>query len=43
MKLRFVDAPIQLRVVVPLALRWDGWLWLAGAGFLGGLVIKETP
>lgn len=30
---------VGVRLFVPLALRWDGWLRLVGAGFLGGLVV----
>jgi len=30
---------IGTRVFVPLVLRWHGWLLLAGAGFLGGVVL----
>lgn len=31
---------IGTRLFAPLALRWDGWLMLMGAGFLGGLVLS---
>jgi len=31
---------IGARLFVPLVLRWDGWLLLAGAGLLGGIVLQ---
>jgi hypothetical protein len=31
---------IGARLFVPLVLRWDGWLMLAGAGLLGGVVLQ---
>ena len=30
---------VGARLFVPLVLRWHGWLMLAGAGFLGGIVL----